>query len=478
MPDSPRRAKLAFTVVGVALLPLTLTALVNGLEGAAIRSHGLLYVVLVTGPVVAAQVAAMLAVFQPGMAQGLLRGRLGLALGAALVALLGVLLLDASLGAAGRRRSDQVLAREYRRRDAIRHHALIGGSVGAMPGPHGLIEYRINALGQRAPEVGYRKTPGTVRLLILGDSFAEGWRVAEEDGVAGRLRESLRPGVEVLNASVASYSPLLEYLYLQHEGFVLDPDLVLLFWDLGDLQDDWGRDLLVWRDATGRPVAVGPDRVEPEPLAPTLSAQATAFWLGGPMVGQLRATFRVQPQLERRLYGDGLLEAVFRGDLENFRWPGPTRLINTFDHIGDALEPAWRVTEANLDRIRGWCDERGTKLVVVLYPYGHLVSAGEWTRGRVHFGIAPGTVASDAPLRRMGTFLAGRGVPVISVLPAMKAAARPDRPNTLFDADDPHWTAEGHRVVADEILRQLAARKLVPSPRLPRFWRQQDRGEP
>lgn len=479
MSAGSRRSKLVFIALCATLLPVTLAALVAGLEGAAVRRHGAWYAMLLLTPVLALQGAAMAAVFRPDEVVRLLRGRVGLALGATLAASAVMLAADASLGARQRRHSDRLMAREYRRRDAVRHHALIGGAVGAMPGEQGLVEYRLNALGYRGPEVGYRKPPGAVRLMVLGDSFAEGWRVAEEAGVAGRLREGLRPGVEVVNASVASYSPLLEYLYLEHEGFALDPDLILLFWDLADVQDDWGRDLLIWRDAAGRPVALAPDPIEPDPPLPGLLQRLSGFWLGGPAVGQLKATFRVQPQRERRPYGNELLEQVFRGDLENFRWPGPTRLINTFEHIGQALEPAWRVTETNLERIRAWCASQRIALVVVLYPYGHLVSAGEWTRGRAHFGIAPDTVASDAPLRRMETFLTARGVPVINTLSAMKAAARPDRPNLLFDADDPHWTAEGHRVVAGEVLRQLVSRNLVPSPRPPRYWRLKERaGQP
>lgn len=79
------------------------------------------------------------------------------------------------------------------------------------------------------------------RLLLVGDSFTEGVGVPWEETFAGRLQAALKPrGVEVLNAGVASYTPLLErikvrYLYEQ-EG--LRFDRLILFLDLSDLKDD------------------------------------------------------------------------------------------------------------------------------------------------------------------------------------------------------------------------------------------------
>jgi len=50
---------------------------------------------------------------------------------------------------------------------------------------------RISAQGLRGPERTLAKPPGTRRVLVLGDSFAEGYYVSEEDMAAARLERAL-----------------------------------------------------------------------------------------------------------------------------------------------------------------------------------------------------------------------------------------------------------------------------------------------
>src|SRR5262245_12490964 len=81
---------------------------------------------------------------------------------------------------------------------------------------------RTNSFGLRSPEVAIPKPPGTVRILLLGDSFTFGFKAVESDVFARRIEDRLRrqPGLslaEVVNAGVLSYCPLLEYLqYRDH----------------------------------------------------------------------------------------------------------------------------------------------------------------------------------------------------------------------------------------------------------------------
>ncbi len=464
-------------------LPLTFYALVTALDGLPTRRHGPLQAVLLGLLLVVVQGLPIVAVLRPAVWQPRLDRREVTLSGAMLALTIGaVWLLDAGLGARQRAVSEAQVAREYRRRDTVRNHALVNGAVGGMQTPEGIVEYRINEYGQRGPSFELRKPLGTVRVMMLGDSFAEGWQVTESQSAAHLLRQRLAghdtPDVrhELINAAVASSSPMLEDLYLRHEGFAFEPDLVLVFWDLADLQDDWGRALFAVRDRTGHVIAVGPEPLDPPAAPPTIGQRLRTFWQGGPVAGLLGTMFAVRPPREAEpVYDQAFLDLVFQGDLEAFRYPGKLRMINTFSGIGDALEPAWQVTETSLAGLFATCRRIDAAVVVVLYPYGHLVGAHEWTAGRRHFGIGPGTVGADASLRRVEAICAAAGVPVINTLPAMQAASDPNRPNTLFYADDPHWTPEGNRVVADEVARQLEQRGLLPAPRAPRFHRWKER---
>jgi hypothetical protein len=101
---------------------------------------------------------------------------------------------------------------------------------------------RTNSFGLRSPEVPVPKPPGTFRILLLGDSFTFGFMSGEESVFARKLERRLRDRdgasvIEVVNAGVLSYCPLLEYLQYRHHLQALDPDLVILNFDMSDVQD-------------------------------------------------------------------------------------------------------------------------------------------------------------------------------------------------------------------------------------------------
>jgi lysophospholipase L1-like esterase len=98
----------------------------------------------------------------------------------------------------------------------------------------------VNALGMRGPERGTAKPPGTRRILLLGDSFAFGWGVEQEEAFGARLERLLAPRVgpvEVWSAAVPGWSTDQQYLYLHARGLVLEPDLVLLAVGENDLAE-------------------------------------------------------------------------------------------------------------------------------------------------------------------------------------------------------------------------------------------------
>lgn len=89
-----------------------------------------------------------------------------------------------------------------------------------------------NDLGlRRDTPTALAKPAGTTRVLVLGDSQTEGI-VENSHTYSSVLEERLAAAgmgpLEVLNAGVSGYSPLLEYLWLREWGLRLDPDLVVL----------------------------------------------------------------------------------------------------------------------------------------------------------------------------------------------------------------------------------------------------------
>lgn len=91
------------------------------------------------------------------------------------------------------------------------------------PGPHAAIAH-INAAGLRGREVR-RDGPG--RILVLGDSFAFGVGVDDEQTLAAQLGWLLGPSREVLNGGVSGYSTDQELLWFDRLAS-LRPEIVVL----------------------------------------------------------------------------------------------------------------------------------------------------------------------------------------------------------------------------------------------------------
>lgn len=100
----------------------------------------------------------------------------------------------------------------------------------------------INGLGMRGRDVPAEKTPGTFRIICLGDSYVFGWGVREEETFPARLEFHLinlrrvagAGAVEALNAGVPAYGTEQELDQLREKGPALRPDLVVLGFVLND----------------------------------------------------------------------------------------------------------------------------------------------------------------------------------------------------------------------------------------------------
>ncbi len=101
------------------------------------------------------------------------------------------------------------------------------------------VYYRINSYGLRGPEIPPKS--GKTRILFLGDSYAFGLGVNEEETIPSHLERILiseGKKVEVLNAGVPGYHTGQEIAFLKTDGLALSPDMVLLLFYLNDITSE------------------------------------------------------------------------------------------------------------------------------------------------------------------------------------------------------------------------------------------------
>lgn len=114
----------------------------------------------------------------------------------------------------------------------------------------------VNSVGHRGAEFPLEKTPGTLRIAVLGDSVAYGFGVALEETFPLQLQQLLAQQgqkVEVLNFAVSGYGTAAHIELFNSKVQQYKPDLVLLAYVLNDpLPNDLIVTVLKELMATGR----------------------------------------------------------------------------------------------------------------------------------------------------------------------------------------------------------------------------------
>lgn len=284
----------------------------------------------------------------------------------------------------------------------------------------------INRAGVRDREVG-PKAPGERRIVVLGDSLVMAVQVPLDVTFTAQLERLLntgagRPsGYRVINAGVQGYGPVEEYLFHRDVTSTLHPDVVLLA------------------------LYVGNDAVEAGNAAYRLRQDQDGR-VADPISPLDRFT-----QWRRRLIRRSIMLQIIRlrvtTRLDRFGWrPEIDPPLRTY--LPDAPPEIARGLDATRDavsRLAALTASQGARLAVVLLPARFQVDDGDYDRLKEIVARSGKVLERDRATDRFKAALAGLGVPVLDVLPALRAAARQ---SDVFMQSTAHFTPYGHEVMA------------------------------
>lgn len=284
----------------------------------------------------------------------------------------------------------------------------------------GGVRIKINAKGLRGPELSYGKSPGTQRIVVLGDSVAFGHGLAAAEQAFPLLIQqtlnasSLRP-VEVINAGVGGYSPWQEYIYLVNEGIRYEPDLVVVAFVLNDVTEKFFLRRFGGNDEEFHLMRAA-RLYDQSGLAYLTHAIATRWRFGS----NVRKEAARQEALNVRLLCD--------------------------DPTHPKIENAWRITLASLGRIFSFCRDRDIELLLVIFPFTFQFESG----------------VEAHPQRILKDFAAKTDVATIDLLEILsKSMAQSGLTlrDLFLDAD--HLSVLGSEVVAEVIATHIVETRLL-----------------
>lgn len=377
--------------------------------------------------------------------------------------------------------------------------------------------FQANKLGLRGPDVAFQKPPGTVRIVLLGDSFVAGYGVAEEHLLTTLLEEKIAaakrrddtapradardvgPGiltnsatpedvagkgtgarhVEVVNVGRVGTSTIRELDLYEAIGSRFHPDLVILAYYLGnDLaeisQEQTHTELAEWHPS-------GWTRRLAFYWCPNLYLELA-------LVRQSRRQLREFTQRrEAEIIDDIRREALARdrdpaaavvkygtlspklrtdaasGMLSEQRIVDaciePDRLVRALDPDDAYFQRAWGRTKEHLDRLREAVTRDGARLVVVAIP-----APFQLDRKSLEFHKALGYVVRESWLEETPrTAVALREWTLTANVPYLDLTDRfRDAEKSLYFIEDVHFTPEGNRECAQAICDFLQSRGLCP----------------
>jgi hypothetical protein len=325
---------------------------------------------------------------------------------------------------------------------------------------------RINGRGLRGPEVGYARTPGVPRVLVVGDSFTAGLQVDLADHFLTRLaallsKQAGRP-VEVLNGGVNAWGTDNAILWFAHEGWRYHPDLVLLMFDnTNDIFENTHRLVAASAFYPDKPYfeRVGDRLVRRNfPLAResrrTTMRRALVSWL-------YRRSDVFQRLVAANLTPGVVLPPAARPPDAVVGAVPSEVLLRDYPPYWDE---AWRVTGLLLRRFRHVVEARGARPAVAIINAREEVSPERLRLAQGFFPTLRGKdVDADKPQRLALAATTAAGLPTIAMLDAFRARFAKDGTPGYF-AWDMHWAPAGHALAATLLADGIRAQHLLPEP--------------
>jgi hypothetical protein len=283
---------------------------------------------------------------------------------------------------------------------------------------------------------GFRNAADLTRadIALVGDSYIEGAYVSDGETAAVRLQERL--GQPVANLGVSGYGSLQELKVLEKYAVPLSPKLVAWFFFEGnDLDDDQDfENAMAYEHGVAAP--------------PHVPESASQKWRN--VVGR---SFTDNAFIQLRKWSDSLVP----NSIDSFGWfrdrRGITHQMYFYDFyatrtLGSYELQRFETTKDAFRRGAEICRQHGIRLLAVYIPikfrvYGDLCT---YPAGSQCVRWRPWDLET-----RFAAFARSAGIEFLSLTePMHRAAAAGD---VVYAPEDSHWSAGGHRFVADELAR-------------------------
>lgn len=395
---------------------------------------------------------------------------------AALSIAFSVVLLEVVLHVVGYPRTKTSHQRFYVEHDPQRGWRNVPNADGFFATDEYEVHLQYNSKGIRGPERAYEKPEGTVRVVVLGDSFIEGYSVHREDRVAEQLEKILAAGdptrrYEVIALGTAGYSTDQELLWLEAEGLRYEPDVVVVMFYMNDVW--FNGQSKYWRGEKPAYVLEGGSlRLTNVPVPDDRPKKAKKKPTGRGIKHWIRANSKIyalaslaldnSPGLRDAVASVGLVSPAPR-EADDEAGPRVADELSVFQkEEPPATRNAWVMTEAILHEMDETASEAGARFIAFHIPFKGVVYEEDWAPILSRLGIPQDQLDESRVKDRFLAICAARGLDCIEPTEEFQTvAARAPNGERLYYVQDNHWNAGGHALAAKILARRI--REVLPA---------------
>jgi hypothetical protein len=308
-----------------------------------------------------------------------------------------------------------------------------------------------NSRGLRGEEYHYEKAPEEFRILILGDSFAEGYTANFEQLFSELLRRSLnerRDGrvYQVINAGTVGYGTDQELLFFEIEGKKYSPDVVLLLFYENDVVENVSIGEMYGKHKKLFQIRDGQLFLKDEP---------TVFKDKAHNEGSVRTQVPKRSLLKQSALYNFAREHMARFGVLTEQDSSSDCDLRFFEVVSaqdsKEMNAAWKVTELILQRLRDSVATTGAHLVVFYIPSVYALDPLVWAATAKKFGLVDKEWDLLKPEIRLKGVCERLRIPFESLADSFRQKARElGVPSSAFyHVGDGHWNVFGHRHVSE-----------------------------
>ncbi len=259
------------------------------------------------------------------------------------------------------------------------------------------------------------------RILFMGDSFTAGDGLSYEKTFVGLINQKVSSqGIEILNGAVSSYSPAIYYLKTQYllKNVGLKFNHLIVCLDISDIQDE-----AEYYEIVDGKIVYQKYHLKEWVFDYTLLTRK--------ILRKSLKILKLDPELQRTKNEESLGINLFRS-----LWTINEAAFKQYGEIG--------LTKAkiHMNQLHQLLKEAEIPLTLVIYPWPDQIFNNDLDSRQVQF---------------WKEWAESQGVPIINLFPDFISPANDPKHviSQNFIPGDVHWNENGHRLVANQLMKKL-----------------------